>query len=111
MIFVYFRQSLVEESLYVRLNNHFASLLHTWKISYAGVQEGGEEGFRVQPDGGRRVGAWQIHFGNDNSCCFLFISMISFDNQVNSMFLADIYGTKEGEEEKDDRQTLQVDYN
>ena len=24
------------------------------------------------------------------------------------MFLADIYGTKEGEEEKDDRQTLQV---
>ena len=27
------------------------------------------------------------------------------------MFLADIYGTKEGEEEKDDRQTLQVDYN
>ena len=37
--------------------------------------------------------------------------MTPFHNKVNSMFLADIYGTKEGEEEKDDRQTLQVDYN
>ena len=78
MIFVYFRQSLVEESLYVRLNNHFVFLLHTWRISYAGVQKGGEERFRVQPDGGRRVGAWQIHLGINNSCCFLFISMIPF---------------------------------
>ena len=111
MIFVYFRQSLVEESLYVRLNNHFASLLHTWKISYAGVQEGGEERFRVQSDGGRRVGAWQIHFGIQQLPMFSFHINDPFHNQVNSMFLADIYGTKEGEEEKDDRQTLQVDYN
>ena len=33
---------------------------------------------------------------------------ISQCEQVNSMFLADIYGTKEGEEDKEDRQTLQV---
>ena len=29
----------------------------------AGLQEGSEEGFWVQPDGGRRVRAWQIHSG------------------------------------------------
>ena len=45
-----------------------------------------------------------------DSVVFLHINDIN-DIQVNSMFLADIYGTKEGEEEKDDRQTLQVDYN
>ena len=56
----------------------FQQMFHNWKISYAGVQEGGEEGFRVQPDGGWRVGAWQIHLGINKSCCFLFISMIPF---------------------------------
>ena len=46
----------------------------------AGLQEGSEEGFWVQPDGGRRVRAWKIHSGK-----YFFHTFLSFSLTLSQL--------------------------